>query len=319
MIGKIKWGILGCARIAKEHFIPGLLKTSNSEFYAAASRDGGKIDELRHSFQFQKGYASYEELLDDKDIDAVYIPLPNGMHKEWTVKAAEKGKHVLCEKPICLNSGEYLEMLDACEKHGVKLMEAFMYRYTDKMKKVQEILRSEVIGEVKHVVSNFGFYQTREDDYRLDPDNGGGALYDVGSYTINFIGMVTQDTPESVTSELIKQNGIDVAASAIFKYKSGIMCTFNCWFNAFIRRYSEIIGTKGCIRLPQTFMSEENIFVMTRDGEEEIVTENTDRYQAEIEDFADAIINNRQPMIGADETLRNLRIMEQILGIESQT
>jgi len=317
MNSKIKWGILGCAKIAEDRFIPSLLKASNSELYAVASRSNEKISKFRKKFEFKKAYTSYEKLLNDEEIQAVYIPLPPALHKEWTIKAAQKGKHVLCEKPFALNSSECLEMVTECRKNNVKLMEAFMYRYADKIKKAREILHSGVIGDVKHIISYHGIFQTKKDDFRLDPELGGGSIYDVGSYIINFIGMVMQEYPESITSDLIIKDGIDISASAILKYKSGAICTLNCWFNAFIGRYSEIIGTKGLIEIPETFFSSDlKISVTTEDGKKEIEVENNDRFLFEIEDFVNAILNNRQPLISLDETLMNMKIIEQILGID---
>jgi xylose dehydrogenase (NAD/NADP) len=313
--GKIKWGILGGAAIAENRFIPSLLKADNSELYAIASRNNEKITEYRKKFKFQKAYTSYEGLLADQEVQAVYIPLPNGLHKEWTIKAAQQGKHVLCEKPFALNVTESQEMINVSRQNNVKLMEAYMYRYSDRIKKVREILASGVIGEVKHIISYFGFFQKRQDDYRLEPKLGGGSVYDVGGYIINFISMVMQDYPESVTSELIVKDGIDIAAAVIMKYKSGVMCTLNCWFNAFLRRYSEIIGTKGLVEIPNTFFGEAKITVTTEAGKEEIEVEDNDRYLCEIEDFANAVINNREPLISLDETVKNMKIIEQILSV----
>ena len=149
MNSKVKWGVLGYARIAKLSGIPAILKASNSEFYAIASRDKEKLRQCQEEFGCEKTYLSYDELLDDPEVEAVYIPLPNSLHKEWTIKAAEKGKHVLCEKPIALNSKEALEMVAACKANNVNFMEGYMYRYTDRIKKVQEIINSDVIGDIK--------------------------------------------------------------------------------------------------------------------------------------------------------------------------
>ena len=314
---KINWGILGGANIAEMRFIPALLKSNNSELYAIASRSYDKINLLSKRYPFKKTYTSYEELLNDKDVQAVYIPLPNSMHKEWTIKAAKMGKHVLCEKPISLNAAECSEMIKECKKHDVKLMEAFMYRYSDKIKKIKELLTSGIIGKLKHVTVSFGFKQNRERDYRLDPSLGGGSLYDVGCYAINFINMVTSEVPISVVSEFIVENDIDIASSAILKYKSGVISTFNCWFNAYRRNYSEIIGTEGYIAINDTTLGPTNkIILTTAEGTDEIITEDNDddKYLYEIEDFADSILNNRMPMMSIDETYRNMKVIDQIMS-----
>src|SRR6185437_3184055 len=129
---KIRWGVLGWARIARENVIPAIRRSRNSEFYAIASRDAVKLAEARTWFQVEKSFQSYDELLQDAEVDAIYIPLPNSMHREWTIKAAEHGKHVLCEKPIGLNAAECRDMIAAGSANGITLMEAFMYRYTDR-------------------------------------------------------------------------------------------------------------------------------------------------------------------------------------------
>lgn len=314
MNNKIKWGILGCAKIAVDRFIPALMNSSNSELYAVVSRSAEKVRNLQEEYHFKRAFSSYDELLDDRNIQVVYIPLPNGMHKEWAIKAARKGKHILVEKPFALNYSDSIEIIDECEKNNVKIMEAVMYRYSDRIVKLKEILHSGIIGEVKHIISYFGFNQSKEDDYRLCPELGGGSLYDTGFYTVDFISMITQDYPISITSDAIRQNGIDIAASAILKYRSGIICTINSWFNAYLRRYSEIIGTKGYIEIPNPFYGETfPIKVTTEDGIKEIIPEDKNRYVLEIEDFADAVILDKQPLIGLEETLRNIKIIEGIL------
>jgi D-xylose 1-dehydrogenase (NADP+, D-xylono-1,5-lactone-forming) len=198
---KIKWGVLGYARIARGSVIPAIQRSSNAEFYAVASRDKAKLKECFESCSVPKSYESYDELLNDPDVEAVYVPLPNALHKEWTIKAAQKGKHVLCEKPIALTAQECDEMIRVCKEHKVKLMEAFMYRYTHRIKKVQEVIASGVLGDIKYINSCFRFLLANPASIKLKPELGGGSLYDVGCYPVNFISMVTQDEPESVAAE----------------------------------------------------------------------------------------------------------------------
>ncbi|RCX20204.1 putative dehydrogenase [Anaerobacterium chartisolvens] len=311
---KIKWGILGYARIAKGSVIPAILKTPNSELYAIASANEKRLEEARSEFQCSKYYSSYTALLDDPEVQAVYIPLPNSLHKEWTIKAARKGKHVLCEKSMGLNAGECIEMADECKKHGVKLMEAFMYRYSTRTQKVKELLGSGVIGEVRHISSTFGIPLQDDKDVRFDPRLGGGALYDVGCYPVNFAGMVTGDAPISVSSQYVSRHGVDVMLSAVLKYESGIICSISCWFGAFLNAHSEITGTKGILKIPNTFDDRpEPITAITSQGSEKIEIEIKDRYALQIEDFADAVINDRSPLFSVDETIRNIRIIEQLL------
>lgn len=322
---KIRWGVLGWARIAWEHLIPAIQRSANSEFHAIASRDPAKLAECRERFKISRAYTSYDELLRDPEVDAVYIPLPNSMHREWTIKAAELGKHVLCEKPIALNSVECREMIDACAANRVMFMEAFMYRYTYRTRKVVEILRSGVLGDVKFVSSTFRYLLSRQSAVRLQPELGGGSLYDVGCYPVNFIGMVMDEIagsgpgksplPQSVSAETVRVGGVDMIFSALMKYPSGVIASLNCGFNAQRRLFSEIVGTKGALEIPDTFFDNAGIMTLTI-GEErrEILVEVSDRYRFEVEDFADSILQGRAPQFSLAETQRNMEVLDLLFA-----
>ncbi|HEX4343794.1 MAG TPA: Gfo/Idh/MocA family oxidoreductase [Verrucomicrobiae bacterium] len=318
---KIRWGVLGYARIAREKVIPAICIAKNSEFHAIASRDEAKLAACRTQFQVPKTFKGYADLLRDPEVDAVYIPLPNSLHREWTMKAAEQGKHILCEKPMALNATECREMIAACKANGVTLMEAFMYRYTDRTNKVQEILRSEVLGEIKFVSSNFRFFLNRPGDVRLVRELGGGSLYDVGCYPVNFAGMVADEitetpgsaVPESVSAECVTIDGVDMLFSAILKYPSGLVASLNCGFNAHRRIFSEIVGTKGLLEIPDTFFDNAGKLMLTTDDvTREIDVAQCDRYKLEIEDFSDAILTKREPLFRLTETLRNMELMDRL-------
>jgi xylose dehydrogenase (NAD/NADP) len=188
---KIRWGILGYARIARLELIPAIQRAGNSELYALASRDEAKLAEARAQVPtLAKTYRGYEELLRDPEVDAVYIPLPNALHREWTIRAAEHGKHVLCEKPIALNAAECREMIAAAQANGVTLMEAFMYRYTARTRAILEVVRTGTLGEIKQINATFRFLLANPASIKLKPELGGGALYDVGCYPVNLIGLI---------------------------------------------------------------------------------------------------------------------------------
>jgi len=320
---KIRWGVLGYARIAREKVIPAICSAGNAEFYAIASRDAAKLEACRKLFNVPKTYPGYAELLRDPEIDAVYIPLPNSLHREWTLKAAEHGKHILCEKPIALNAAEAREMIAVCKANKVTLMEAFMYRYTDRTAKVQEIIRSEVLGEIKFVSSNFRFFLNRPGDVRLVRELGGGSLYDVGCYPVNFAGMVADEitetpgsaVPDSVCAECVNINGVDVLFSALLKYPSGLVASLNCGFNAHRRIFSEIVGTKGLLEIPDTFFDNSGKLFLTMDDKtQEIEVAQCDRYKLEIEDFSGALLAKREPMFKLSETLRNMEVLDRLFA-----
>lgn len=321
---KIRWGVLGWAKIAREFVIPAIQRSNNSEFRALGSRDAAKLAECRRMFSGVKTHASYEEVLRDPEVDAVYIPLPNSLHREWTIKAAEQGKHVLCEKPMALNAAESREMIAACASHGVTLMEAFMYRYTHRTRKTLEILRSGVLGDIKFIYSSFRFLLTRSVDVRLDAQLGGGSLYDVGCYPVNFVGMVADEIaggagkapmPESVCAELVRANGVDVIFSGLMKYPSGMIASVNSGFNAQRRILSEIVGSKGALEIPDTFIDSASVLTLTTgDERREIPVAAGNRYQLEIEDFADAILQRRAPQFSLVETQRNMEVLDRLFS-----
>ena len=324
-IGKIRWGVLGYAKIARESVIPAILRSENAEFAALASRDAAKLVEGRGRFAGEyRTYVGYEELLRDPAIDAVYVPLPNSQHAEWTIRAMELGKHVLCEKPMALDAAECRRMIDAAAKNNVKLMEAFMYRYTDRTRKVVETLRSGVLGEVKFVQTSFRFLLANPASIKLQPALGGGALYDVGCYPVNFAGLVADTVagvspgtvrPESVQVECVRSGGVDLLLSALMKYPSGMVAALHCGFNAQKRVGAEIVGTEGVLEIADTFFDPAGALVLTR-GEvrTEIPVAQSDRYRAEIEDFSAAILEGRAPTFSLAETLRNAEVLDRLLA-----
>ena len=322
---KIRWGVLGYARIARESLIPALLRAGNSEFHALASRDEKKLTEARARYSFPHSYVGYEALLRDPDIDAVYIPLPNAQHREWTIRAAEHGKHVLCEKPLGLNATEVREMIAACAANKVRLMEAFMYRYTDRVAKVREVIRSGALGEIKFVNASFRFLLDRPDSIKFNPELGGGALYDVGCYPVNFIGLVADEIagqpgsgsakPESVSAECVRTGGIDMIFSGLMKYPSGLVAAAHCGFNAHKRVIAEVVGTKGVLEVPETYFDNAgSLTLINGDERREIAVARSDRYRQEIEDFADAIQQGRPPAFGLAETLRTAEVMDRLFA-----
>lgn len=323
---KLRWGVLGYARIARESLIPAMLRSSNSHFSALASRDPAKLEDSRNAFPAagHRCYDSYEALLADPEIDAIYNPLPNSLHLEWTLKAAEAGKHILCEKPMGLNAAEARQMAECCEKRGVLLMEAFMYRFSTRTAKVAEILRSGVLGDIKFVESSFRFHLSNPDSTRLKPELGGGALYDVGCYPINFVGMVADlieggdpgsSYPVALSGECVREGGVDVIFSATLRYASGLVAVLNCGFNAHKRVHSEIIGTKGVLEIPDTFFDNAKPLVLSSGSEtKEIPVEACERYRLEVESFAHSVVNKKPVAFGLPETLRNAEVLDALLS-----
>ena len=319
---KIRWGVLGYARIARDSVIPAILRSSNSVLHAVASRQETNLTACREKFPTPAVYSDYESLLRDPDVDAVYIPLPNSMHWEWTIRAAEHGKHVLCEKPLCLNAAQCREMIAACADNQVLLMEAFMYRYTDRTRQVLEVLRSGALGEINFITSTFRFFYTNQDSIKFKPDLGGGSLYDAGCYPVNFIGMVMDEinrdrpdaaVPDSISAQSVRQNGVDLVYSALLKYPSGLIAAVHSGYNTQKHVHSEIAGSRGALVIPDTFFDNPGALTLISGQERrEIPVAESDRYRLEVQDFADAILRKRAPQLSLAETQRNMEVLERL-------
>jgi predicted dehydrogenase len=225
-----------------------------------------------------------------------------------------------------LNAAECREMIEAAKANGVILMEAFMYRYSDRTHKVLEVLRSGVLGEIKFIHSSFRFLLGNPASIKFRPELGGGSLYDVGCYPLNFAGLVLDEVnggvrggiaarPVSISTESVSEQGIDVLFSALLKYPSGVIASLHSGFNAQKRVFSEVVGTKGVLEVPDTFFENPGSLTLTM-GEDrrEIAVAASDRYRAEVEDFAEAIQQRRAPLFSLEETLRNAEVMDQIFA-----
>lgn len=322
---KIRWGVLGYARIASESVIPALLRAGNSELHALASRDPVKLTTARARYSIPKTHVGYEALLRDPEIDAVYLPLPNTQHREWTIRAAEHGKHVLCEKPLGLNAAEVRDMIAACASNRVTLMEAFMYRYTDRIARMREVLRSGVLGEIKFVEATFRYPLDRPESIKWNPALGGGSAYDVLCYPINLLGLIVDECsgglergsirPDSVSAECVRAGGIDVIFSGLLKYSSGLVAAVHSGFNAQKRVIAQVVGTKGILDIPETYFDHAGSLTLSIGEEQrEIPVEKSDRYRFEIEDFADALLQQRPPAFGLSETLRNAEVLDRLFA-----
>ncbi len=310
----VRFGILGYARIARLHLIPAMLEAKNAIPYAIASSSPEKLKEAKEAFGFQRAYNDYDSLLTDPNVDAVYIPLPNSLHKEWTIKAAKAGKHVLCEKPMALSEDDCQEMMAACRDNGVKLMEAFMYRFTPRIAKLNELLSSGAVGDVRHINSTFRFVLANPESIKLNPGLGGGSLWDVGCYPVNIIGMIVNDEPISVRAQKTAVNGIDMSLSAVLKYKSGILCTVNSGFDSQSAMLTEINGTEGTLIIRESFDQTDTPILLCKYGvTTEIPVAPCKRYVLEIEDFSDAVLTGREPAFPLFETVRNIRLINRIL------
>ncbi len=251
---RVRWGILGTARI-NERLIPAFRESDRSELRAVASRSQSKADEYAKQWQIPLAYESYEALLADPDINAVYISLPNGFHAEWTVKSADAGKHVLCEKPLALSVAEVGQMSEAARRNNVVLQEAAMYRYHPQTRKVQELIDSGAIGDIRMIQSLFCFTLKNPADVRLDLKVGGGALWDVGSYPVSFARLAMKADPIEVAAwQITSESGVDMTLMGLMRFANGALAQFGCSFQSVPTWEMNFVGSAGRINLDIPWM-----------------------------------------------------------------
>src|SRR2546428_11708210 len=220
MADRLRWGISSTARIGARRVTPALLRSQTGTAVAIASRDLTRAREIAAKFQIPRTYGSYETLLADRDIDAVYNPLPNSLHPEWTIRAAQAGKHVLCEKPLAVDAVQAQTMVDACRKAGVLVQEAFMYRYHPQIGELRRLAASGAIGALWLVRSAVTFTVRRDDDIRLNASLGGRGLLDVGCYCVS-ISRLLLGEPQAVTASGVFEHGVDVRLAGLLSFAAG--------------------------------------------------------------------------------------------------
>jgi predicted dehydrogenase len=251
---KVKWGVLGAASIATRKVIPGMQKGEWSEIAAIASRDLRKAEEAAGTLGIAKAYGSYEELLADGEIEAIYNPLPNHLHVPWSIKAAEAGKHVLCEKPVSLSVAEAKTLLAARERCGVKIGEAFMVKTHPQWLRTRELIRKGVIGELRAIVGAFSYFNRDPQNVRNNPEWGGGAMMDIGCYPITTSRFIFGEEPVRVAGLIERDPDFktDRLASAMLEFPSG-QAVFTCSMQLVAYQRMQFLGTKGRIEMEIPF------------------------------------------------------------------
>lgn len=244
----VRWGILGTARIATK-VSAAIRQAANAELTVIASRDARRAADWGREHEVLRSEGSYQAVLEDPEIDAVYIPLPNSMHREWTVRAAEAGKHVLCEKPLGLDTAEALEMADACRAHGVQLMDGVMWVHHPRADQMKRVLDDGSLGRVRRATSAFTFCfdEIPEYDIRLDPRMGGGSLGDLGWYCCRAALWAFDTLPQRVFATARYFRGVDMNLTAVLWYDDERMASFDCGFDTELRKWMEIAGTSGSL------------------------------------------------------------------------
>ncbi len=314
-MNKLRWGLLSTARINKA-VIPPIRSSKRSELIAVASRDTAKAEAYAKDWKISRAYGSYEALLADKDIDAIYNPLPNDMHAEWSIKCAEAGKHVLVEKPIALTTSEVDRLIDTAKKNNVVIAEAFMYKHHPQTTQVLELVKEGAIGEVKLIKGAFTFDLTQTKDVRLVPEQGGGSIWDVGCYPISYARLVAQAEPIEVFGwQVTGSTGVDEVFSGQMKFANGLLAQFDCGFRSPFRASMEIVGASGSIELASPFKPDGSTkFVINRgDKIENFQSANKPLYLGEIEDMENAAIDHQPQRISLEWSRGNVAVITALL------
>lgn len=303
----LRWGLLSTARINRR-LIPAIRATHRAELLAVASRDLERARSYAAEWEIPRAYGSYEELLQDPKVDAIYISLPNRYHAEWTVKAAQAGKHVLCEKPLALSVAECDQIIAAARTAGVIAIEAVMYLHHPWLAKMREMVLDGAIGDVSLVRGAFSFFLERPDDVRLDPELGGGSLWDVGSYPVSFIRWIAGEPDEVFGWQTLLESGVDATFAGLLRYERGVLGAFDCSFRQSFHLLAEVAGADGTLALIQPYvMGPESRLVLRRGFEEEILElPPADPYQCEVEALTAAVLDGASLPVPLERSRANV-------------
>ena len=326
-MGKVNWGVLGTANIARWATIPGMQLADNCNLYAVAGRNADKAERYREEFGFEKAYGSYEELLADEAVQAVYVPLPNGLHKQWVEAALKAGKHVLCEKPLGLNEEDVAHMFKTAEENGVYLMEAYAYLHNPYMESLKNDVKSGIIGEVDYIDTAF-VTQGYNEDIRLYKDLGGGAMYDLGCYCttmiLTLVGAKSDGPcpePEYVKAEAEFSNlGVDLVTAGIIRFNDGTRASFNVGMilgkdtnYRFDRLY--VHGTKGYILSEVEYNQAGDVSyrVYSEGGMTERKINVPQNYSLEVAQLGRCITSGEKPYVTPEFSIKNARLIERVM------
>jgi len=307
-----KWGIISTAHINRL-VLAGARESDRVEVLAVASRDQARAEGYAREHGIERAYGSYEALLADPDLDAVYISLPNSLHVEWSIRALEAGKHVLCEKPLDRRPEEVERAFDAAERAGRFLMEAFMYRHNPQTARVKELVDGDAIGQLRVVRSSFSFSLGDAENVRLAAGLDGGALMDVGCYCVSGSRLLGGE-PERVFGErLTGESGVDVLFAATMRFPGDVVAQFDCGFVQPDRDELEVVGSEGSLFLDDPWHARTPVIELRRDdGVEEIVLEHVDSYRLELENLSDAIAGRAEPLLGREDAVGQARTIDAL-------
>lgn len=320
----VKWGILSTAKIAREKVIPGMQAGQWCDIRAIASRNKEQAQEAATKLNIPVVYGSYEDLLQDADIDAVYIPLPNHLHVAWAIKAVQAGKHVLCEKPVALSSTEAAQLLKVANQHPqLKVMEAFMYRFHPQWQQAKQWVDGGQIGELRTIHSFFSYYNVDPANIRNKVEYGGGGMMDIGCYCVSLARFIFGGEPQKVTG-MVEYDPVmqtDRIASGMLQFANGTS-SFTCSTQLMPYQRVNILGTTGRIEIEIPFNAPPKettrAWLYTKSGREEKVFEPVDQYTIQGDLFSRAILHNEPTPTPLQDAVNNMKVIEAVLASGSE-
>jgi D-xylose 1-dehydrogenase (NADP+, D-xylono-1,5-lactone-forming) len=309
---RVQWGIISTADI-NQKVIPGAHASTKLDLVAVASRDQARADEYAKTWEIERAYGSYEALLADPKIEAVYISLPNTLHCEWSVKALEAGKHVLCEKPLSRSTAEVEAAFDTADRTGRLLSEAFMYRHNPQTKRAKALVDEGAIGELRLVRSTFTYSLYDESNIRMSTELEGGALMDIGCYTVSGSRLFAGE-PEKVFGEAwFGPTGTDWVFGGTLRFPGNVIALFDCATAMPDRDELEAIGSEGSLFLDDPWHCQGPVIELRRDGQvERIELEPIDSYRLELENVSDAIRGEAELLLARDDAVAQARVLEAL-------
>jgi len=311
----LRWGLLSTARI-NSALIPVLKSSKRSQLAAVASRSLEAAQEYAVTWGIPRAFGSYEALLEHENIDAVYISLPNALHAEWSIKALQAGKHVLCEKPLAMTVEEVDAMAAAAGSSGKVLAEAFMYLHHPQTRRVKEYVESGKLGRLQLIRGGFTFNLKREGDVRFKPELGGGSIWDVGCYPISYARLLAGSEPEEVFGwEIREPGGIDMSFVGQMRFPGGVLAQFDCGFQSEARSFMEIVGSDGSLLVPTPFKPDRDERLEARRGEqiEKLIIQGSELYLGEVDDMADAALLGQRPRVSISQSRGNIAAITGLL------
>lgn len=301
-IEPLRWGILSTARINTK-VLTGAGLTAASDIVAIASRDARRADEFARRWSIPRSYGSYDTLLDDEDIEAVYVPLPNALHHPWTMRALEAGKHVLCEKPYSRHPGHVAEAFDLADAHGLVLSEAYMYRYHPQIRRLGSLVADGAIGGLRMINSSFTWPTGHAGDIRLDAELDGGSLLDVGCYCVSAARLLAGEPSAGSADWVIGPTGVEVRIVGALRFDGDVQLHFDSGFHLPNRSLLEVVGAEGYIRVRDPWHGVDAALEITVAGGAPIVETfaGANSYRLELEAFADSVRGRPSSLLGRSD------------------